>query len=79
MSGIVHLHMGGITTQTQASQPESFTLEAKKRLLETGSNITLLARKLQLHRNTVSGAINKPHLFRDTQIRIRKALKLPIA
>lgn len=59
------------------AQRETFTVAAKKRLVERGGSIAELARKLRLHRNTISGAINRPHRHLATQVRIRRELNLP--
>lgn len=51
-------------------------MKVKVRLVELGLDVTELARRLDLARNTVSLAINHPGLFKPTQNRIRRELGL---
>lgn len=56
------------------TQAANFKVWAKKRLLDLGWSQKTLAKRLGLHRNTVTLAINVEGLFQPTKDRIRKEL-----
>jgi len=57
---------------------DKFRIAVKRRLLDDDSTVTALAKRLDLHRNTVSQAINHP-ILPTVRTRIARELHLPLA
>lgn len=61
---------------SKPAQAPNFRTSAKVRLIELNLNVTKLARRLKLARNTVSMAINHETMLPTVKERIRKELGL---